>query len=308
MHLMPPPDDLLSRNIPQFVPPDVGSGALVLHLGCGDVPSADARVLSIDVLPTSAADLVAEAEALPFAAESVDYVVSGATFEHVPDPVTAGREVRRVLKPGARFYIDTALLQGYHGFPSHFFNMTAQAVETYLVDDLELIYSSGSPSGGPVVALSDLLRRILNEVGQETASGLLRLSVEELLEALDAEKVGDGPISARMSEHTRRSLAAAVVAIAEKPLDHRPFDDAVSKRAYYAARAGIIQFHHEAIFHGGACGDPDHAPPDLTATLAAAARAPWPERVRLAQKAEARMRVLRDYWKGVAEGLTPPPA
>jgi SAM-dependent methyltransferase len=47
----------------------------------------------------------ADAQALPFADESVDAFFSVATFEHIPDPARAAAELNRCLKPGGRLLL-----------------------------------------------------------------------------------------------------------------------------------------------------------------------------------------------------------
>ncbi len=139
-HVTPPREDKISQNIALFKAPKriTAADAIILHLGSGNVPSEDPRVISLDVLPCANVDLVAEAEELPFQDNSLDHVESGAVFEHLHDPWKAIAEIKRVLKPGGTFRIDTAFMQGYHGFPGHYYNMTPQAVETHLVGDFNL--------------------------------------------------------------------------------------------------------------------------------------------------------------------------
>lgn len=301
LNVEPPPGELVSRNLAEFQPPEAAADARLVHLGCGDVGSGDARVLSIDVLPLPAADIVAEAEALPLADACVDHLTSGATFEHVHDPVTAGAEVRRVLRPGGGFYIDTAFLQTYHGFPSHYFNMTAQAAETCLVGDLDVVHAGASPSGSPAVALGDFVQRLLASLPEATAARLRGLTLETLLRELEPERYAAGPITASLSEHTRRAMAAAVVVIARKPPEYAPFEDETVRRAFYTARTGIIQHHHDAqAFGAGAdAGGPDGdlALPDLGATLERVSRLPWPQRAAAAAEEAERMLALRDRWR-----------
>jgi SAM-dependent methyltransferase len=106
LHLTIPHESVISRNIEEFHigPIDKGSSLIVLHLSCGNVPSSDPHVISMDVLPTDAADIVAEAEALPFRSGTIDRVVSGAVFEHLFDPMKAINEVRRILSVCPRTY------------------------------------------------------------------------------------------------------------------------------------------------------------------------------------------------------------
>jgi ubiquinone/menaquinone biosynthesis C-methylase UbiE len=50
---------------------------------------------------------VADAQALPFADASFDAVIANHMLYHIPDLPRALTEIRRVLKPGARFYAST---------------------------------------------------------------------------------------------------------------------------------------------------------------------------------------------------------
>lgn len=95
-HITPPPAAFISKNTVGYKPPQyIKQDAICLHLGSGDVPSADTRVISMDILPTDSADIVAEAEALPFKTGTIDYVESGAVFEHVISPRSQARAERR---------------------------------------------------------------------------------------------------------------------------------------------------------------------------------------------------------------------
>jgi SAM-dependent methyltransferase len=259
-HLTPPPPEIVSRNTPEFgFDPNCPDDGLVLHLGCGDVPSHDRRVVSIDVLPTEAADLVAEAEALPFRDGTFDRVVSGAVFEHVYDPIRAAREVRRVIKEGGSFYIDTAFLQGYHGFPSHFFNMTPQAVETYLVDGFSLIHSCVPDSGTVGYTITAILRRFLDGLPAEEADVFRSMSVGQMLEEIESDPSRSNRFIKLLSEFSQRALAASFVVIAQKPLGYSEPNmsceepgyeqEAVIRRNYYAARMSLIQRYHEIEYY-----------------------------------------------------------
>lgn len=53
----------------------------------------------------SASFLAGTAESLPLPDDSVDMAVARLVLQHLPDPVAAAREVRRVLVPGGRFVV-----------------------------------------------------------------------------------------------------------------------------------------------------------------------------------------------------------
>src|SRR5260370_224561 len=123
MHVTPPEERVVSQNINELVLGAEHSNSIrVLNLGSGNVPCKDPRVISMDVLPNTNVDIVAEAEALPFADRRLDHVMSRAVFEHVHDPLISISQIRRTLNDGGKLYIDTAFMHGYHAFSGHYFN------------------------------------------------------------------------------------------------------------------------------------------------------------------------------------------
>jgi len=110
----------------------VAKGSRIIVIGCGSGQEAavladrlGAEVVGIDIVdnfnPAAArfATLVhGDATALSFPSESFDWVYSYHAIEHIPDYHAALSEMRRVLKPGGRYYIGTPnrhRLVGYIG-------------------------------------------------------------------------------------------------------------------------------------------------------------------------------------------------
>jgi arsenite methyltransferase len=113
---------------------EVNPGESVLDVGCG--AGADTLIAAMMAGPDGSAvgiDMIAEmlerarenmgraglhnvtfqeasAEAIPFADDSFDVVISNGVFNLVPDKVKALREVFRVLKPSGRFQIADQVL------------------------------------------------------------------------------------------------------------------------------------------------------------------------------------------------------
>jgi SAM-dependent methyltransferase len=71
-------------------------------------------------------DVVGDAHHLPYADESVAAIQCEAVLEHLQEPYSAVEEMYRVLEPGGEVYCITPFLQGFHGYPNHFFNPTRE--------------------------------------------------------------------------------------------------------------------------------------------------------------------------------------
>ncbi len=105
------------------------AGSLILETGCGlgrdglELLRSGYRVVETDIAPGSLAEarrlhgeegfshssahLLADAENLPFADASFDGAFTVASLHHLPDPLAALAEIRRVLRPGGLFALGT---------------------------------------------------------------------------------------------------------------------------------------------------------------------------------------------------------
>lgn len=263
-HISPPPADKVSRNIASFQPhsPAIQPGSAIIHLGSGNVPADDPRVVSCDVLPCEHVDLVCEAEALPFRDGCIDYVESGAVFEHVYDPWRAIAEVKRVLAPGGEFRIDTAFMQGYHGFPSHYYNMTPQAVETALVGACELRQGYVPGLATPLMTVVMAVDRYLGFVSAGVRERLLDTTLGEVLDEMRQDLSFCSPLLADFDDYAQRCLAASYAVVGRKQPEHDAAIAAIDAlgpgpaeswrtlvREYYALRLELMQRHHEIGYY-----------------------------------------------------------
>lgn len=259
LNLTVPDKSKISQNIPTYNLPDHygDSPILALHHGSGNVACEDPRVISVDLLPNENVDIVAEAEALPFHDCTFDYVESGAVFEHIFDISAAIAEIKRILKPSGLFRIDTAFMQAFHGFPSHYCNLTPLAAESLLIDDFILRRSQVPDSATPIKTLVDILERFLSYLPGSLQREAFDTKVGDLIVQLKADMTSQSTFLQEFSEYAMRSMAASCVVIGEKPEDYEEKRKALNafprkklewetaKRDYYALRMEIMFLHHQ---------------------------------------------------------------
>jgi SAM-dependent methyltransferase len=130
---------------------------LVADLGCG-TKKYDHPVLCVDGVGYANVHVVTDLETLPFHDGSLDGVISVAVLEHVPDPASHVREMRRVLKPGGRVLCFIPFMQGYHASPHDYQRYTIPGLQK-LFDQFEIIKVGvgAGPTSGMLWVLQEWL-------------------------------------------------------------------------------------------------------------------------------------------------------
>jgi SAM-dependent methyltransferase len=100
----------------------------VLDVGCGRRPyektffAGATTYIGTDYLSErSQPDVISSALQIPFKPGAFDTVVSTEVLEHVPEPLRALTEMRRVLKPGGHLVLSTPMYWPRHEVPYDFF-------------------------------------------------------------------------------------------------------------------------------------------------------------------------------------------
>lgn len=123
------------------------AGELVLDLGSGNDRRHPA-MCNVDFLSYPEVDLVADAETLPLADESVGGLISVVMLEHVPNADAVLCELQRVLRPGAAFFLVVPFLQPFHAAPHDYARWTrsglTEIVGRYLRVDETGVYCGPS--------------------------------------------------------------------------------------------------------------------------------------------------------------------
>lgn len=114
-------------------------GGLYLDLGCGVRDIVFDNCLYIEVYPSLSADIIMTPNrTLPIKDGTLDGVACLAVLEHVENPFFVASEIKRVVKPGGKIFIDWPFLQPFHGFPSHYYNATSIGLQKMFDDAFEI--------------------------------------------------------------------------------------------------------------------------------------------------------------------------
>ncbi len=101
--------------------------AQAVYVSVGGGPQRhDPKFLNLNISNFDNVDIVGDAYELPFRDNSIDAIHCVAVLEHLENPKRAVEEFHRVLKKGAKAYLETPFLQPFHGYPNHFQNFTRE--------------------------------------------------------------------------------------------------------------------------------------------------------------------------------------
>ena len=251
INVQKPPDAFISQNTDVFEVPEGMSSdpeIRILNLGSGNVRAADPRVVSVDVLPNTFVDLVCEGERLPFRDNSFDYVTSAAVLEHVADPISVAKELRRVLKVGGIIQSTVAFNQPYHGFPSHYFNWTPVAMENYLIGDYELIRSGVAPDGTLAVSLTQSWDLFLEHLSMEDREELLSCNLGDALKKFRDDRSFDNTLAMNIPRFAQEQLSAAYEVVGRKTSSQTSVPFQTIKTIYETRRIVLLRMQEIEIY------------------------------------------------------------
>jgi SAM-dependent methyltransferase len=155
---------------------------LYADIGAGFRHEVFDNCLYIEVYPSMTADLLVQADCLyPIRSSSLDGIGCFAVLEHVMRPWIVVEEMRRMLKPGGKVFIDWPFLQPVHGYPSHYFNATRQGLELMFSDGFEIEYCRTEGNQTPAFTMQWVLGKFLHDLPSEKRSIIASMTLDEFV-------------------------------------------------------------------------------------------------------------------------------
>lgn len=153
---------------------------MVLDCGAGSRDLYFGNVVNLEIAVYESTDVRGVGEALPFRDAAFDAVLSLAVLEHVKDPWLCAREIVRVLKPGGDLICCVPFLQPVHGYPHHYYNMTAQGLRNLFAAGIDISRHEVPMSTLPIWSLTWILNSWANGLGEEARQEFMNLRVADL--------------------------------------------------------------------------------------------------------------------------------
>lgn len=189
-------------------------GGLVLDCGAGRRPVYYDNVVNFEIVDYDTTDVRGVGEVLPFLDNSFDAVLSLAVLEHVKDPFQCAKEIARVLKPGGDLLCSVPLLQPVHGYPHHYYNMTAQGLRNLFEPWVNVTKQAVFPHCYPIYTLTWIIGSWAAGLPGAAREEFLNMRVSELVD--DPKKFLDRAFVTSLTEDKNFELASCTTLIGTK--------------------------------------------------------------------------------------------
>jgi SAM-dependent methyltransferase len=218
---------------------------LILDCGAGRRSVYFENVVNFEIVAYDTTDVRGVGEALPFLDDSFDAVFSLAVLEHVKDPFACAREIVRVLKPGGDLMCAVPLLQPVHGYPHHYYNMTAQGLKNLFSENIEIDRHEVYSGVLPIWSLTWIVRSWAEGLTGRANQEFLNLRISDLLDSGD--KYLDRSFVKELSQEKNFELASATVLFGHKTASPQGLSVRERLKQLFLSRT----ISGKTLFHGG---------------------------------------------------------
>jgi SAM-dependent methyltransferase len=187
---------------------------LVLDCGAGFRPRYFDNVVNYEIADYDTTDVVGSGDDLPFCDNTFDAVISVAVLEHVKDPFKCASELLRVLRPGGKIVCAAPFLVPYHGYPSHYYNMTEQGLRALFGNKITVEFHEVIDSLLPVWTLTWIVESWAAGLPAPAREAFLDMPLRELLKK-PAQLLNE-PWVRGLSREKNFELAAGTMLIGRK--------------------------------------------------------------------------------------------
>lgn len=210
-------DNVSSHDYPADMQAIVDShpDGLILDFGSGKRATYFSNVVNYDVVNYATTDVIGVGEVLPFKDNLFDAVISNAVLEHVKQPASCAQEIARVLKPGGTLWCSVAFLSPVHGYPNHYFNMTAQGLRSLFEPYLEIDAQTVPDVMRPIYGLRWIVHLWAAGLTGETRERFLDMSLKDLLKPMP--EIENADWIRGLSDDKNFELATCTAILAHKP-------------------------------------------------------------------------------------------
>jgi SAM-dependent methyltransferase len=157
-------------------------GKLYMDVGAGLRNEVFDNCLYAEVYPSITADILVEpGRSYPLESDSLDGIGCFAVLEHVAHPWELIEEIKRMIKPGGKVFIDWPFLQPVHGYPSHYFNATRYGLEWMFSREFEFQSCRTEAYQTPAFTITWIVGKFLNDLPPEKRSAVESMTVRDLV-------------------------------------------------------------------------------------------------------------------------------
>jgi SAM-dependent methyltransferase len=159
----------------------INSNELVLDCGAGSRQFYYDNVINFEIAKYPSTDVLGVGEVLPFKDNTFDAVLSNAVLEHVKDPWLCASELMRVLKLGGEILCCVPFLQPLHGYPHHYYNMSATGLKNLFGDQITDVEQNIPQATLPIWSLNWILNSWSSGLNGSTKDDFLQMKVNDLI-------------------------------------------------------------------------------------------------------------------------------